>query len=86
MSPRDAVLQQAMNLAEEDRAFVADALERSLSPSPFVTDEIAAAWSQELNRRMAAYLSGETTSVSFDESLQILRKSLADHRAQRTRS
>lgn len=86
MSPRDAVLQQAMNLAAEDRAFVADALERSLPPAPFVTDEIAAAWSQELDRRMAAYLSGETTSVSFDESLQFLRSALAEHRARRAGS
>jgi hypothetical protein len=87
MSPREAVLQQALSLAEEDRAYVADELERSLSSSTIETEEeVAAAWSNELDRRMAAYLRGETKAVSFEESLEFLRNALAEHRARRAGS
>jgi putative addiction module component (TIGR02574 family) len=86
MTPRDAVLEQAMNLDEENRAFLADALERSLSTTESVSAEISDAWSQELDRRMAAYQRGETSAVSFEESIEFLRKSLMEHRTQRAKS
>jgi hypothetical protein len=73
MSPRDAVLQQALILGEEDRAYLADELERSLTSAAVDPEqEVAAAWSRELDRRMAAYLRGEVKTVSFEESLEFL--------------
>jgi hypothetical protein len=86
MSPRDAVLQQALNLDEQDRAYVADELERSLAPASFVSDEIAAAWSHEINRRLAAYDRGETTAIGFDESLEHIRQALTERRARAAKS
>jgi putative addiction module component (TIGR02574 family) len=86
MSQRDAVLQQALTLEEDDRAFVADALESSLTSTGFASDEIADAWSKELNRRIAAYHSGETTALSLEESLEFLQTALAEHRVKRTKS
>ena len=44
MTPRDEIVQQAMALPPEDRAYVADMLEQSLSGGGFATPEIAAAW------------------------------------------
>lgn len=81
-SPRDEVLQRALALAPDDRAFVAEALEESLPPAEFATPEIAAAWSAEIDRRIAAYDRGETTAVSFDAALDHLRQALAERRAQ----
>jgi putative addiction module component (TIGR02574 family) len=81
MSPRDAVLQQALNLSEDDRAYVAVALEQSLSLPDSISEEAAAAWSQEINRRLAAYDRGETTAIGFEESLEHMRQALAEHRA-----
>jgi putative addiction module component (TIGR02574 family) len=85
MSPRDAVLQQALTLPDEDRAFLADALERSLSPSAFETEEIAAAWSEEIDRRLAAYDRGEMLAISIEESLREARQVLLERRPEQAK-
>lgn len=82
-SPRDDVLQRALSLTPEDRAFVAEALEGSLPPVEFSTSEIAAAWSAEIDRRIAAYDRGEMTAVSFEAALDHMRQALAERRARR---
>jgi hypothetical protein len=83
MLAREELLEQALALEADDRAFVADALEQSLTTGPGVTPEIAAAWSREIDRRIAAYDQGQTTSVDFDTALNHLRQALAEHRAAR---
>lgn len=85
MSPRDAVLQQALTLTDKDRAFLADALERSLPPSVFESEEVAAAWSEEIDRRIAAYDRGEMETISLEESLREARQVLDKQRMQQAK-
>ena len=80
MPPREEILQMALALDPADRAFVADELERSLSTGAFASEEIAMAWSQEIDRRIAAYDRGETTAVSFDAAFDHMRNVLKEHR------
>ena len=80
---RDEILQQALNLRPDDRAYLADLLEQSLPVVPVATPEIAAAWSQEIARRVAAYDRGETTAVDFETALEHVRQALVVHRAHR---
>lgn len=81
MSPRDAILQQALALGTADREYLADELERSLPSTGFATEEIAAAWSEEIDRRIAAYDRGEMSAISFEESLREAQQALREHRA-----
>ena len=77
--PRDEILQQALELA--DRAYLADELERSLPSTAFASDEIATAWSEEIDRRIAAYDRGEITAINFDSALDHIRTALAERRS-----
>ena len=79
--PRDEILQQALAIDLADRAYLADELERSLPPTAFASDEIATAWSEEIDRRIAAYDRGETTAISFDSAIDHIRTALAERRS-----
>lgn len=81
MTLRDQIAQQAMTLPPEDREYVVELLERSLSAGEFHSAEIAEAWSQEIDRRIAAYDRGDTTAVDFDTALDNMQRALAIHRA-----
>lgn len=81
MTPRDQIAQQAMTLPPEDREYVVDLLERSLPTGEFRDEQLADAWSQEIDRRIAAYDRGETTAVDFDTALDNMQRALAAHRA-----
>ncbi|WP_437185263.1 addiction module protein [Planctomicrobium sp. SH668] len=81
MTLRDQIIQQALTLPPEDREYVADLLEGSLPVGEFRTEEIADAWSQEIDRRISAYDRGETTAVDFDVALDNMRQALETHRA-----
>ena len=83
---RDEVLQQALALDPVDRAILADELERSLPPSAFESEEIAKAWSGEIDRRISAYDRGETSSVEFDSALDHIRQALMVRRTRQSRS
>lgn len=86
MIQRDQILEQALALPPEDRAFVADALEQSLSTGGCATPEIAAAWAVEIKRRLEAYDRGEMEAVDGDTFLEDAHKSLLEHRARRAQS
>ena len=58
MSDREQILQQALNLPPEDRAYVAVALENSLEPIGQTQRQSDAELLAELQRRSAAYQSG----------------------------
>lgn len=75
MTNRDQIVEQALSLAPEDRAFVADALEQSLSGGSFVSTEIAAAWAEEIGQRLAAYDRGDIQAADADVALVRLRHS-----------
>ncbi len=84
MSTREVLLQEALLLSPGDRALLVDALEESLNHGEFATPEIAAAWSEEIDRRLAAYQRGETKSLTVDQALDHIRHSLEDRRTGRT--
>jgi putative addiction module component (TIGR02574 family) len=81
MPLRDQIVQQALSLTPEDRAFVADALEQSLAGQGFATPEIASAWAAEIERRIAAYDRGEVQGVDADAAIRRMRQFLEKHRA-----
>jgi putative addiction module component (TIGR02574 family) len=71
MSDREVILQQALALPPDDRAYLATALEDSLAADtdPTSNEELLA----ELSRRSAAYRAGETTARPAAEVLADLR-------------
>lgn len=73
MSTREEIIQQAMALPIEDRAYVADAIEQSLGGGDFATPEIAATWMAEIERRALAYERGETTADDWQTVLSRLQ-------------
>ncbi|HEY2837706.1 MAG TPA: addiction module protein [Pirellulales bacterium] len=81
MANRDQIVEQALSLAPEDRAYVADALEQSLASSGFASPEVTEAWAEEVERRLAAYDRGDIKAID-GASWAHLRKQLADRRAQ----
>lgn len=83
MPARDAVLQDALRLSPGDRALLVDALELSLNHGEFTTPDIAAAWSTEIDRRLAAFDRVETKGIDFDKSIDHLRQAIVEHRSQR---
>ncbi|HUY92309.1 MAG TPA: addiction module protein [Pirellulales bacterium] len=83
MSLREEIAQQALELPAEDRAYVADVIEQSLASGGFSSDEIAAAWASEIERRIEAYDRGEFEAVGAEVALDRLRKQLAEHRARK---
>lgn len=92
MIARDQILEQALALNPEDRAFVVAALESSLADAS--AEAHASATSSgpahgisgeelltELQRRSAAYRNGETTARPAAEVLADLRQRQADEAA-----
>ena len=83
MSTRDQVLEAALNLPFADRAFVVEQLESSLSEKEFASDELAAAWSAEIERRIDAYDRGEIQATDGDTALARMKTYLLEHRARK---
>ena len=83
MLTRDELVQQVLSLPVDDRAFVADVLEGSLPEEALADDEITAAWTREIERRVQAYDRGETTAVDFDAAMHEVRRALEARRAAR---
>lgn len=81
MSVREEILQQALALAPDDRAYIADQIEASLPAEPFEDDEIAEAWFEEIERRVAKYDRGESVALEFDETIANLHRALAARRS-----
>jgi putative addiction module component (TIGR02574 family) len=86
MSSRDQILQEALALQPEDRVFVADQLEQSLNSGDFALSEFSAAWSDEIERRLAAYDRGEVKADEAEVAVERMRRFLADHRARKVPS
>jgi len=86
MNLRDHIVEQAMSLPPEDRAFVADKLEQSLSADSFATPELAKAWAEEIERRLAAYDRGEVQAIGGGMAIDSIRQKLAQHRGRKVSS
>ena len=69
MSTVEQLAQQALALGPEDRVYLANVLEESLPTAGFATPELAAAWSAEIDRRIAAYRQDEVPSSDADAAL-----------------
>lgn len=83
MRTREQIAQEALALPPEDRTCLADILEQSLASGEFATDEIAAEWAAEIDRRIAAYDRGETQAADTKEALERIRARLEAHRSRR---
>ncbi len=81
MTLRDQIAQQALALPPEDREFLAELLERSLTIDGFATPELSAKWVAEITRRIEAYDRGEMNAVDGVTAMREIRKGLADRRA-----
>jgi hypothetical protein len=55
-------------------------LEQRISIGHFSSSETGEIWSDEINRRIAAYDRGETPAVEFDKTLEHLKQAIAAHR------
>lgn len=82
-SSRESILELALALEPLDRAYVAEELERSLPQSSWDTPEMATAWSEEIDRRIAALNRGEVSTIDFDATLRRAKQALAERRSQR---
>jgi putative addiction module component (TIGR02574 family) len=81
MTARERVLEEALALPTEDRAFLAERLDQSLERERFASPAIAAAWTAEIDRRIEAYERGELRASDDRESVGRMRRFLAKHRA-----
>ena len=80
MTIREQIAEQALALPPEDRTYLADVLEKSLTNGEFATTELAAEWTAEIDRRIAAYDRGETHGADVQPALERIRTHLAEHR------
>lgn len=72
-----AILKKALSLPPEARAAIADSLLESLETSP--TDEdVEAAWSAEIKRRIDDIDSGKVQSIPYEEVRRRLLARLSD--------
>jgi hypothetical protein len=81
MSIVEQLAQQALALGREDRIYLANVLDESLPMGEFATRELAAAWSEEVDRRLSAYHRGEATASDAHTALERIQGRLVEHRA-----
>ena len=86
MPQRDQIVEQALTLTPEDRAYVADKLAQSLATNGFATPEIAAAWAEEVEGRIAAYDRGDVKAAGADVAIDRMRRHLAEYRTRKVAS
>ncbi|KYF76451.1 hypothetical protein BE11_47125 [Sorangium cellulosum] len=68
MSDVEDVLVAALRLSAEDRAAVAAALIQSLDEPEQTTEEVEAAWTEEIQQRLADVDAGVVTPVPWPEA------------------
>jgi putative addiction module component (TIGR02574 family) len=80
MSIRDEIVQQALALPADDRAFLADLLEQSLQDAHCSPESLTAFWTVEIDRRLTAYGQDPSQAVDANTSLTNIRRHLQTHR------
>jgi hypothetical protein len=73
---RDQLVEQALRLDFEDRAYIIDSLERSLPAPCFGPPKTAEEWTQEIDRRIEARERGEVEVFTAEETLQYARAAI----------
>lgn len=86
MPTRDEIVDEVLSLPPDDRIFVAHAIDQSLTKDGFATQEIAAAWMQEIERRLTAYDRGELQAVPSGVAIEKMRERLLNFRAAKASS
>lgn len=82
MSTVDDLMEQALRLSAQARAEMAERLLLSLTDgSEVADDEWIAAWRPELERRIEAYQTGETSAIDWRESVDRVRQALRERRS-----
>lgn len=82
MTVRDDIIQRALALPAQDRAFVADLLEQSLIDGELDSADVTVAWNEEIFRRIEAYKRGEMEAIDPETALQRMAEALAQQRLQ----
>jgi hypothetical protein len=67
MTTRDQLVEQLLDLSFEERAYFRDLLERSLEADLAIDDRDSAAWTAELDRRLAEFRSGADPGTTWPE-------------------
>jgi len=75
MSTRDTILDTALALPPNERAWLASELIASLDESK--DSDVEAAWAVEIERRIAEVESGEAETTSWEEARTRIRAKLA---------
>jgi putative addiction module component (TIGR02574 family) len=81
MNNREEILERALALPIEDRAFVADLLERSLLEEPAVSADVTSVWVAEINRRIESIDRGTAKAVDPETVVDRIRERLSRQRA-----
>jgi putative addiction module component (TIGR02574 family) len=82
MTLRDQLVQQVLALPPDDRVYLVELLDQSLTPAGFATPALAAEWETEVHRRIDAYDRGETPADDAETAVQKMRRELVDRRAE----
>lgn len=80
MPTREEIAQQALALPPDDRAFLADMLEQSLCGDEATSEEFAAMWTVELDRRLASYRRDPSLAVDAETALAEMSRRLQARR------
>lgn len=74
MTNREQALERAFNLSSEDRRILIGRLQKSLDEGDLAADEVRAAWSIEIDRRLDAYDRGELPAVDAEVAMREMRR------------
>lgn len=84
MPTREEIAQQALALPVDDRAFLAEMLEQSLSENECTQEEFAAFWTTELDRRMADLERDPSQAVDAETAMAEMRQHLQAHQLRKS--
>lgn len=74
----EALLDEALALPEDQRAALVNSLQRTLASRP--SEEVEAAWAQEIARRVEDVRSGSAELIPADRAIAEIRESLRARR------
>jgi putative addiction module component (TIGR02574 family) len=74
----EALLDEALALPEDQRAALVHSLQKTLASRP--SEEVEAAWAQEIARRVEDVRSGSAVLIPADQAISEIRESLRARR------
>jgi hypothetical protein len=78
---RDEIAQHALSLPSDDRVFLPKLLEQSLTDCDLSPDELSAAWTEEIDRRIDDHQRSKNSFIDGNRALAEMEQNLAQHRA-----